>query len=291
MSSSKKTIRLIIPQWQGGENPDYAFGAEVLAFIAPPSKTDETIRVAIDEDFARPLQVENGIAGERVLLKQLDETTSILAIKNPDRVIAFGGDCSISQAPFDYLSGKYGEHLGVLWFDAHPDIASPQDSTHNHEMVLGNIIGRGAPQFAVQMKHPIDACHVMYAGLIKHALRPKDRAVHALGMNITSPCDLTADSGPIIRWIQENEITSLAVHFDLDVLSPADFRSIFPAKPYQRIEDFGAAVGELTLPQFVRILQDASGHAEIVGFCIAEHMPWDAMNLRAALSRIPIFGD
>lgn len=287
----KKTIRLILPQWQGGVNPDYVFGAEVLAFIAPPSHTAETYKIIVNEDFDTPLKTENGIDGETSLLLQLEETARILELKNPDKIIVFGGDCSISQAPFDYLSGLYGESLGVLWLDAHPDISTLEDTTHNHEMVLGSIIGHGAPQFAEKMKHPIDKKRVLYAGLIEKDLRHMDRAVHSLNMKVVTPADLMDNSNAIIEWIKENNIKQIAVHFDLDVVSPDDFRSTYPAKPYQKREEFNVAIGELSLNQVVRILGDAGSYAEIVGLCIAEHMPWDAINLRNALSKISIFND
>ncbi len=32
---TKKTVRLLMPQWQGGNNPHYSFGAELLAWLAP----------------------------------------------------------------------------------------------------------------------------------------------------------------------------------------------------------------------------------------------------------------
>lgn len=32
----KKTLRMIFPQWQGGINPNYVFGSELLAYIAAP---------------------------------------------------------------------------------------------------------------------------------------------------------------------------------------------------------------------------------------------------------------
>ena len=36
MSQKKsKTLRLIYPQWQGGINPNYATGSEVLSLILP----------------------------------------------------------------------------------------------------------------------------------------------------------------------------------------------------------------------------------------------------------------
>lgn len=32
---TQKTVRLLMPQWQGGNNPNYSFGAELLAWLAP----------------------------------------------------------------------------------------------------------------------------------------------------------------------------------------------------------------------------------------------------------------
>lgn len=45
--SKKQTLRLTCPQWQGGVNPNYVFGAELLSFIAPPSTTDKSITICI----------------------------------------------------------------------------------------------------------------------------------------------------------------------------------------------------------------------------------------------------
>ena len=286
-----KTLRLILPQWQGGVNPDYLFGAELLAFIAPPSGQDETVRIAVDQETSLPLPVENGVEGERALLWQLRETSVVVEARAPDRVIVFGGDCSVSQAPFDYLSGKYGKGLGIIWLDAHPDIATPQHSTHAHEMVLGSIMGRGAPSFAARMKHPIDARRVIYAGLIEGELRPMGAEASQLGIRMVGPQELKISSEALIAWIKDNGISHLAVHWDLDVVSPEDFRAILPGKPYLKKEDFPAAVGELTIREVVRIMNDVNRHAELVGLSIAEHMPWDAMNLSRALNDLPIFND
>lgn len=38
-----------------------------------------------------------------------------------------------------------------------------------------------------------------------------------------------------------------------------------------------------------RVLQDVSAHAELVGLSIAEHMPWDAINLHNELQKLAIF--
>jgi arginase len=116
-----------------------------------------------------------------------------------------------------------------------------------------------------------------------------DQAVDALGIRYATPEDLASDSQSILDWLAAEQLTHLAVHFDLDVLTPADFRSILPAQPHTAISDFGAAVGQMALRQIVRVMHDVSQQADIVGFSIAEHMPWDAINLRHALREIAIF--
>ena len=84
----------------------------------------------------------DGIDCGEAILEEMKKTWGVLNEKKPDRVIVFGGDCSVSQVPFDYLSGKYGDKLGILWLDAHPDISGTKDSSHFHEMVLADLLGQ-----------------------------------------------------------------------------------------------------------------------------------------------------
>lgn len=284
-----KTLRLVFPQWQGGNNPNYVFGSELLSHIVPQSSTAETIQVTVDKNLEQELPLENGVIGESGLLKQLAEAAKILEEKSPETVITLGGDCSISQAPFDYLHGKYPDSLGILWLDAHSDMSTIKDSPKGHMHVLGNLLGHGAPQFAEKVQHPFDVEQVMLAGLKYKELRPCDHQVNDLKMNYLTPEKLAEDSQPLIDWINQNQFKHLAIHFDLDVLSPHDFRSINPGKPYLDINQFPAPVGTMTLEQVSRIIHDVSEEIEIVGFSIGEHLPWDAINLRNALAEVEIF--
>lgn len=283
------TLRLLFPQWQGGVNPDYVLGAELLAVIAPPSDSDELVRVPVSHDFTAPLGTQYGVDKYADLIKQIDACSAILQEKQPDKVITFGGDCAISQSPFAYLSEKYGDKLGVLWLDAHPDIATVEQSSHLHEMVLGNLIGEGAPAFSAKVPVPLTPNRVMYAGLIAKELRPIDDGVWRHHIRYATPEDLVDNSQLLLNWLEEEQISVLAVHFDLDVLSPDDFRSIYPAEPHTTIADFPAAIGQLTLDKIVQILSDLSVKTDLVGLSIAEHLPWDALNLRKELSKIDIF--
>ena len=59
----------------------------------------------------------------------------------------------VSQAPFDYLHGKYND-LGIIWIDAHPDVSTINDGYPNaHAMVLGSLMGHGDNALSGLMKN------------------------------------------------------------------------------------------------------------------------------------------
>ena len=287
----KKTLRIVFPQWQGGVNPNYVFGSELLSHIAPPSISDETVEIKVDKNFDADLSSIDGVDAGDMLIKQMEETERVLKDRQPDRVIIFGGDCSVTQAPFDYLKSKYADKLGILWLDAHPDVSGTTNSSHLHEMVLANLLGQNLSSDITKVKHPFKPDEVMLAGLIEEDLREMDMACKELNLRIAAPAELKAGSQAILKWVEESGIEYLAVHWDLDVLSPNDFRAIMTARPYIDLDRFPAAVGRMTINEVGRILKDVSEKAEIVGLGITEHMPWDAMNLRRVLSGISIFND
>lgn len=288
----EKTLRMVIPQWQGGVNPNYVFGAELLAAIVPPTERARTVTVAVPRDFEAPLGRVDGVEGAEALLAQMAEERSMLEREQPNRVVVLGGDCAVEQAPFDWLNGRYGGDLGILWLDAHPDISSPASSTHQHEMVLGDLLGLSPDAVVTRVEHPFEPARVMLGGLIKEGLRPKDEACRELGLRAASPETLAASSEPVLAWLREEGIKRLVIHWDLDVLSPEDFRSIYPAEPGCDVEEFSrtmGAVGRMTLAQVGRLVADVSVAADVVGFGITEHLPWDAFNLRRTLAGIEIF--
>ncbi|WP_405076476.1 arginase family protein [Ligilactobacillus acidipiscis] len=282
-----KTIRLVNEQWQGGMNENYSFGARLLSHIVPPSYSDET------ETVFAPVSAEtkggNGIDAGETLKEQISAAYNILTAKDPRNVLTLGGDCSVSEAPFDYLHGKYPAKLGLIWLDAHPDVATPETSHHLHEMALADLIGQGGPGSAEMIKAPFDPSDVLLAGLRYDQLRPMDAKVANLGLSYVTPDRLHEKSLPVTNWIKQRGFTKVVIHWDLDVLDPADFHAILPAQPGLDRRDFGAAIGTLKLDEVLRLLGDISKTADIAGLTLAEHMPWDALRLRQGLADLPIF--
>ena len=174
-------------------------------------------------------------------MEQQRAAYAICEEKDPDRIIVLGGDCSVEQAPFDYLHGKYPEDTAIIWLDAHPDFTRPKDSSHEHAMVLGNLIGDGAPDFAAMVKHPFDKKDVIYAGIVVDHLEV---------------------------WEEEYQ---KEYQMKLDVISPADFRSLLCAEPH--IPPVEYAVGEMTLDQILRLIKDVSAEFDVVALGITEFLP------------------
>lgn len=285
-----RVVRLNYPQWEGGVNPNYVIGNQVMNIIVPKVNQMEEIDVPVasvhDMDI---LKRENDIDAEKVLKQQIDIASQSLSLKNPDKVITIGGDCSVSLAPFNYLSGKYGDKLGIIWLDAHPDISDTTQSHHLHEMVVSTLMHEGARSFEELIDYPITKQQVLFAGLIAKDLRPMDDKVKKLDMKYLTPSDLEKNPSKISEWIKLNSFTKIAVHWDLDVLSYEDFRSIYPAEPHRDPDMFPAAVGTMNLKKIFDILTEIEQNSDLVGLTIAEHMPWDAINMREGLSRLDLF--
>ena len=284
-----KTLRLVIPEWRGGVNPNYVLGSELLSHMAPQNKNDKTISIGVNTDFQSPITQSEGIDGGDFLLQQMAETRRTLEEEQPDKVIVFGGDCSVTQVPFDYLNSRYNGSLGIIWLDAHPDVAGPEQSSHLHEMVLANLLGQNPGSEITKVNCPFAPDKVILAGLIEERLREMDQACKELNIKILAPEALQKSSGSLLQWLKDRGLKRVAVHWDLDVLSPVDFRSIYPAEPYTDANAFPAAVGRLTLKDIGRILNDVSSEAEMVGLSITEHLPWDAINFRKNLASLSIF--
>lgn len=281
-----KTLRLLMPQWQGGNNPPYSFGAKLLAWLAPDPGNIPQVEVPIEPYDGIPLPMEKGVAGRSVLLRQLNAADHIIQDHQPDRIIVFGGDCLASQAPFAYLNERYDGKLGILWLDAHPDVSTPAMHNHEHAMVLGNLLGEGDPEFAAEVRLHVKPQMVMYGGL--QEMTPEEqKIVDRLKLHKAGAQELANSSQPVLDWIAKNQIEHLAVHFDLDVLDPKLFRALLPCEPPE--QPFHAALGEMTLTQIARLIKDISAKTDLVGLSIAEHLPWDAMNLHDFLGSLPIF--
>ncbi len=106
-----KTLRLVFPQWQGGNNPNYLFGSELLRHIVPQSNKAETIQITVDENTSKELLLENGVIGGNSLLKQLSEASKVLTESNLKKSLLWVGIVPFLKLP----SITYMENILTRW--------------------------------------------------------------------------------------------------------------------------------------------------------------------------------
>ncbi len=289
MSTKKETtLRLIMPQWQGGNRHDYYFGAALLAWLAPRANGPvETVPVP-EPQPGETLEREHGIVARAALLHQARAARQAIEQHRPDRIVTLGGDCLIDLAPMAYLNTRYGGNLGVLWVDAHPDVLTPQDSAHGHTHVLAALLGRGDPDLVGEVETPVNPARVMYAGL--DAWMPVEgEVITELGLRWAGADALAASSAPVLEWIASEGITHVAVHFDVDVLDPKTFGPVIfndPGSPADALADVPR--GRLAPHHVVRLLHDVAAACDLVGLAIAEYLPWEAIATRNLLRKLPL---
>lgn len=289
-NTQDKTLRLLFPQWQGGNNAPYYFGAQMLSWLAPDT-TGPIEQVHVAEPRGETLEVEDGLVARGALLEQLSHAQQLIEKHQPDRMVVLGGDCLVDLAPFAYLNERYDGELAVLWVDAHPDIMTPNEYHHAHAMVLGNLLGEGDADFVKAVKRPLKPTNVMYAGL-QETLEFETAMITRLGLRSASPADLAHSSEPVLQWLKDIGAKHLAIHFDLDALDPTLFRSLLFAKPNIPADTFdGVAQGKMTMEQVVRLLADVAKVVDVVGLGIAEHLPWDTLALKNMLAKLPLLGE
>ena len=85
---NKKTIRLLMPQWQGGDydlppvtGEIYPLGARLLSFLAPKSETTPEFEVPVAPYEGKHGWKTNGVYQQEVVLKQLHAAREIMRVR------------------------------------------------------------------------------------------------------------------------------------------------------------------------------------------------------------------
>lgn len=282
-----KTIRLVYPDYVSGGIDTYYFGAKLLEYILPQNKKQATIHVEIEAPNGKEKKITDGIYGKEEVLNGIKNAMQKITDENPDKIITIGGNCIVSQAPFDYLHGKY-KKLGIIWIDAHPDISTAKDGYPNaHAMVLGSLLGYGESELSNLMKNKkFKSEEILYVGLQDIHTYQK-HFLDSIGIKYKIQTDEFISNEEIKNFTKQFD--HILVHFDIDVLDERLFHSTYFANP--ALSGDGSGGGKMTMEKLSEIFDCIQKNSDIVGFTIAEYLPFDEHNLYKMFSKINLFTD
>ena len=280
-----KTIRLLYPDYVSGGLDTYYFGANLLAHILPENKNQPLIKVDIAQPNSANKIITDGIYAKGEVLSGIQNAMAKIEKENPDKIITIGGNCLVSLAPFDYLHGKY-KNTGIVCIDEHPDVSSPKDGYPNaHAMVLGSLMGYGDNSLSNMMKNnKFNPDEILYVGL-QNLHDYQKNFLNNTGVNYKIQTNKFFFLNEIHKFIKR--IDHILVHFDIDVLDENFFHSTYFAN--SELVGDGAGGGKMTIEKLTEILRCITDNSDIVGFTIAEYLPFDEHKLYKMLTEIKLF--
>ena len=89
--------------------------------------------------------------------------------------------------------------------------------------------------------------------------------------------DVRENSNAIRDWLKSCGASKVVVHFDMDVLDPAEI-----------IAAVGVGPSGMKISEVVRVLNDIATEKEIVGLTVAEPMPRIAIRIKEMLHQLPL---
>lgn len=264
MEKKTKTIRLIYPQWQGAsivplipevKNPDdasrgYFLGAQLLNFLAPDSG-QETLTVPVSIEL-EDRQVTDGVLDRDIIVRQTRTALDMLRVSNPDKIVTLGGECSVSVVPFTYLAEKYDNDVAVIWIDAHPDITLPGDVYPGyHAMAVTACMGCGDKRILEELPAKISPSKILLVGLRNWERDEIKERQQQYGIKHLSPQDVAQNSDAIKSWLKACGASKVVIHFDMDVLDPAEI-----------VAAVGTDPDGMKMEEVIRVINDIAAEKE-----------------------------
>lgn len=217
---------LVAAEWQGSGSTralHLSDGADAIRGDLPAGRT-----TVIDIPLGAGESLGSGVRRLSAIQSVRDRMVTALA-SHSDPVVTIGGDCGIELASVAHAHAMHPGDLALVWFDAHPDVNTPESSPSGafHGMVLRSIVGQGFA--SLTLENPLPTSHVILAGA-RSLDEPEAEWVSSEGVRMIDPGELNAES--LVAAIRATGAKHVYLHIDVDVLDPAEFSSLHYPEPF-----------------------------------------------------------
>lgn len=214
---------LVAPQWQGSGSSRamrLVDGAEAIRGDLPSAVTT-VIDVPLGAGDAQNTGVHRASS---VLTVRERVATAIAGIADP--VVIIGGDCGVE---FGAIEAVAEDHVAVVWFDAHPDLNTPQSSPSGAftGMVVRALVGDLEAPFVPTTAVSPD--RLVFVGT-RATDDEEERYLEANSVRVLPPEAATAQS--IVDAVAATGATAVYLHVDLDVLDPGEILGLADPVPF-----------------------------------------------------------
>ena len=261
-----KDLTLIYPQWQGSiDNEALYNGAYNLSENIQGLPSPHEVEVASFYEISR----HGPIAGEEDIINQLHNACEILDSENPERILLLGGDCSTDSAPATWLNHKFGDSLALIWFDAHPDLNTPETSQSGRlqGMALSTVLGMTGNKINEVLSLPLKPAQIFCAG--PRVFDPPELDFLTTNkISFFGPGELERDPAYLARKIVQAGYSKVYIHLDVDAVNPMGFPHCKPSPPA------GLLFGNL-----LKIIEELHIKLKISGLGITEFHPGNARGI------------
>jgi len=142
--------------------------------------------------------------------------------------LLIGGDCGAELAAVEHAAAD--GTVAVVWFDAHPDLNTPESSTTGAfgGMVLRTLLGDGVEALVPAV--PLSPGRVVVAGS-RSTDDSEEQYLLASGIARVGADELAAPDA-LLSAIEATGAASVYLHIDLDVLDPAELAGLSDPVPF-----------------------------------------------------------
>lgn len=254
---------VVVPQWQASGS------SRAMRLVDGAAAIREDLPVASTRVIEVPLEAGDalGTAVHRMssialVRDRLTETLRGVA----DTPITIGGDCGVELGAIGHALERHPD-AAVVWFDAHPDLNTPQSSPSGNfnGMVLRALLGDC--EAALVPPVPLGAERLVLVGA-RSVDAGEDAFIAEHGIPLVD-----GGAAALVAAVAATGATSVYVHIDLDVLDPGEFAGLDYPEP------FGMSAADLIA--HVRALREGF---ELVGAGITEFSP---ASVEAAVEDLP----
>ncbi|WP_375389412.1 arginase family protein [uncultured Amnibacterium sp.] len=232
---------VVVPQWQGSSSSRamrLIDGAEAIRGDLPSAAT-----IVVDVPLGAGDAVGTGVHRYSAVATVRERLrTALDAVPADELPVVIGGDCGVELGAVERASqaaAARGSRLGLVWFDAHPDLNTPATSPSGAfcGMVLRALLGDGAE--GLTSAAPIEPSRVVLAGT-RNMDDQEAEYVGASGVTVVDADSLADGLGAAVDALDVDEVY---LHVDLDVLDPGEFGGVTDPQPFgASLEDVTAAI-------------------------------------------------